>query len=62
MPHSIRLVSTYLNNNYIVKSHELEVTFAACIDKEDSWKLGLVYFVDGMLYSHESNSKVDTSL
>ena len=60
--HSTRLVSTYLNDNIIVKAHELEVAFVACTDKEDSWKHGLVYFVDGMLYSHESNSKVDISL
>ena len=52
VPHSIRLVSTYLNHSSIVKS----------IDKEDSRNLGLVYFVNGVLYSHNSNSKVDMSL
>ena len=46
VPHNIRRVSTHLNNNIIVKSHELEAAFTACKDKEDAWKLGLVYFID----------------
>ena len=62
VPHSTRLVSTHLNNNSIAKSYELEATFTGCTDKEDAWKLGLVYFIDGVLYSHEPNSKVDMYL
>ena len=46
VPYSTRLVSTYLSDNIIVKSHELEVAFVACNDKYDAWKLGLVYFID----------------
>ena len=62
VPHKTRLVSTHLNNNSIVKSHELKVAFTACSDKEDALKLGLVYFIDGVLYLHEPNSKVDMYL
>ena len=58
MPHSTRLVSTHINNNSKVKSHELEDTFTSCTDKEDAWKCGLLYFIDGVLHSHEPNSKV----
>ena len=57
-----RLVSTHLNNSSIVKSHELEVVFTTCKDEEDAWKLSLVYFINGILYSHEPNSKVDMYL
>ena len=60
--HSTRLISTYLNDSNIVKSHELEAAFVACSDKDDAWKLDLVYFVDGVLYSHKSNLKVEMSL
>ena len=62
MPDNTRLVSTHLNNSSIVRSQELEVVFVACNDKEDAWKLGLVHFVDGVLYSHDANSKVDMYL
>ena len=62
MPHNTRLVSTYLNDNSIVKSHELEVVFTACNDKDDVWKLGLVYFIHGVLYSHDPNLKVEIYL
>ena len=48
VPHSTRLVSTYLNDNSIVKSHKLEVVFTACSDNDDACKLGLVYFIDGV--------------
>ena len=58
VPHSTRLVSTYLNDSSIVKSYELEAAFLTCSDKDDAWKLDLVYFVDGLLYSHESNCKI----
>ena len=40
-PYSISLVFTYLNEKIIVKSHELEATFDACTNMEDSWKLRL---------------------
>ena len=62
--YSTRLVFACLNDSSIVKSHELEATFVACSDNDDAWKLGLVYFIDGVLYSHshEPNSKVETSL
>ena len=59
---NIRLISTYLNNSNIVRFHELEDAFAACNDKEDPWKLDLVYFVDGILYSHDGNYNVDIYL
>ena len=62
VPHSTRLVSTYLNDSNIVKSHELEVAFSACNDKDDAWKLDLVYFLDCVLYSHEPNLKVEMHL
>ena len=62
VPHSTMLVSTYLNDDNIVTSYELEVALVACSDKDDARKLGLVYFVDGILYSHESNLKVKMSL
>ena len=62
VPHNTRLVFTHLNSNSVVKSHELEATFTACTDNEDAWKLGLVYFIDGVLYSHKPNSKVDMYL
>ena len=62
VPDYSRLVSTYLNNSSIVRSQELEDAFVACNDKEDAWKLGLVHFVDGVLYSHNANSKVDLYL
>ena len=62
MSHSRRLVSIYLNDNSLVKSHEVEVAFRACNDKEDSWKFEIVYFIDSMLFSHKANSKVEMSL
>ena len=62
LPHSTRLISTNLNDDIIVKWHELKAAFVICTDKKDLWKLGLVYFVDRVLYSHEPNSKVDLSL
>ena len=62
VPHNTRLVSTHLNNNNIVRSHELEAAFTACKDKENAWKLDLVNFVNGVLYSHDPNSKVDIYL
>ena len=62
MPYNIRLVSAHLNNNSIVRSIELDDAFATCTNKEDGWKLGLVYFVDRVLYSHDANSKVDMYL
>ena len=61
-PHSTRLISTYLNDSSLVRSHELEVGFITCNDKEDAWKLILVYFIDDVLYSHEANAKVEMSL
>ena len=36
MPHSTRLVPTYLKDNSIVKSHEFEAAFSACNDKDDA--------------------------
>ena len=54
-----RLVHKYLNKNSSVRSQELESAFASCSDKEYAWKLGLVYFVGGVLYSHDANAKVD---
>ena len=62
VPHSARLVSPHLNYSSIVKSHELEVAFTGCTDKEDAWKLELMYFINGVLYSHKPNSKVDMYL
>ena len=62
MLENTRLVFKYLNNNNSVRSHELESTFASCLDKEDAWKLGLVHFIDGVLYSHDANDKVDMYL
>ena len=62
VPHNTKLVSTHLSNNNIVKSHELEAIFTAFKDKEAARKLGLVHFVDGVLYSHDPNSKVDIYL
>ena len=62
MSRNTRLVSTHLNNNNIARSYELEATFTAFKDKEDLWKLGLVHFVDGVLYSHDPNSQVDMYL
>ena len=37
----------------------MEVAFTGCSGKDDAWNLALVYFIDGVLYSHEPNSKVD---
>ena len=62
MPHRTRLISTYLNDSNIVKSHELEAAFSLLNDKDDAWKLGLVYFIDGVFYSHQPNSKVEMYL
>ena len=62
VPYSTKLISTYLNDNSITKSHELEVAFTGCSDKDDAWKLGLVYFIDGVFYLHKLNSKVDIYL
>ena len=63
MPNKSRLISTHLNNNNsTVRSHELEADFSTCKDKEDVWKLSLVHFVDGVLYSNDANSKVDMYL
>ena len=45
VPYSTRLAPTHLNNSNIVKSHELEATFIGCTDKEDAWKLGLLYLL-----------------
>ena len=56
VPHNTRLVSTHLNNSSIVKSHELEIALTLCKDKEDAWKFSFVYFIDDVMYSHESNS------
>ena len=60
--HSTCLVSTYFNDSSIVRSYELKAGFFACNNKEDAWKLGLVYFVDGVLYSHKENAKVEMYL
>ena len=57
VPKNIRLVDKYLNNSSNVRSQELELAFAGCSDKEDAWKLGLVHFVDGVLYSYDANAK-----
>ena len=62
MPHSIRPVKTYLNDNILVRSQELEDAFGGFTNKKDAWKSRLVYFVDGMLYPHESCSKVEMDL
>ena len=62
MPNNPRLVDKYLNSNSIVRSHKLESAFLGCNDKEDAWKLGLVHFVDGVLYSQDANAKVDMYL
>ena len=62
VPDNTRLVSTHLKNSSIVRSYELEAAFAACNNKDDAWKLSLVHFVDGVLYSHDANSKVDMYL
>ena len=62
VPHSTRLVSTYLNDNSVIKFHELEATFLAYSDREDSWKFRLGYFIDGVLFSYEANSKVEMLL
>ena len=61
-PHSTRLVSTYLNDTSIVNTYALQATSAICTNKEDSWKLGLVCFIDSVLYSHEFNFKMDMLL
>ena len=57
-----RLVFEYLNNSSNVRSHELKAAFAGCLDQEDAWKLGMVHFVNGPLYLHDSNAKVDMYL
>ena len=57
-----KLVHKYLNNNSNVRSQELELAFAGCSDKEDAWNLGLVHFVDGVLYSHDVNATIDMYL
>ena len=62
VPNSTRLMKTYLNNNASVRSQELDDAFIGCIDEEDAWKLGLCYFVDGVLYANESQTKVDMYL
>ena len=34
----------------------MEDAFIGCMDEEDTWKLILCYFVDGVLYENESLS------
>ncbi|PON78035.1 Ulp1 protease family, C-terminal catalytic domain containing protein [Parasponia andersonii] len=58
MSSSMRLMETYLNNVTNVRSGELEAIFLNCEDKEDVWKLGLCYLVDGLLMAQESNTKI----
>ncbi|PON50136.1 hypothetical protein TorRG33x02_315590 [Trema orientale] len=55
---SMRLRETYLNNEANVRSGELEAAFLNCEEKEDIWKLGLCYLVDGLLMAHESSTKI----
>ncbi|PON87226.1 hypothetical protein TorRG33x02_170030 [Trema orientale] len=53
MSGSTRLRETYLNNEAMVRSGELEVAFLNCEEKEDVWKLGLCYLVDGVLMEQD---------
>ena len=59
VPHSTRLAKTYLNDNASVRSQELNDAFIGCIEEEDAWKLGLCYFVDGVLHANVSQTKAD---
>ncbi|PON34685.1 hypothetical protein PanWU01x14_342370 [Parasponia andersonii] len=58
MSSSMRLRETYLNNTANVRSGELEAAFLNCEEKEDVWKLGLCYSVDGLLMTQESSTKI----
>lgn len=58
MTTSMRLRETYLNNEANVRSGELEAAFVNCEEKEDVWKLGLCYLVDGLLMAQESSTKI----
>ncbi|PON62407.1 Ulp1 protease family, C-terminal catalytic domain containing protein [Parasponia andersonii] len=58
MSSSMRLRETYLNNAANVRSCELEAAFLNCEEKEDVWKLGLCYLVDGLLMAQESSTKI----
>ncbi|PON51358.1 hypothetical protein PanWU01x14_217250, partial [Parasponia andersonii] len=58
MSSSMRLRETYLNNAAFVRSGELEAAFLNCEEKEDVWKLGLCYLVDGLLMAQESSTKI----
>ncbi|PON34062.1 hypothetical protein PanWU01x14_347620 [Parasponia andersonii] len=58
MSSSMRLRETYLNNAANMRSGELEAAFLNCEEKEDVWKLGLCYLVDGLLMVQESSTKI----
>ncbi|PON59636.1 LOW QUALITY PROTEIN: hypothetical protein PanWU01x14_158480 [Parasponia andersonii] len=58
MSSSIRLRETYLNNAANMRSSELEAAFLNYEEKEDVWKLGLCYLVDGLLMAQESSTKI----
>ncbi|PON93430.1 hypothetical protein TorRG33x02_107080 [Trema orientale] len=57
MSGSTRLRETYLNNEAVVRSGELKAAFLNCEEKEDVWKLGLCYLVDGLLMAQELATK-----
>ncbi|PON36494.1 hypothetical protein PanWU01x14_328030 [Parasponia andersonii] len=58
MSSSMRLRETHLNNEANVRFCELDTSFLNCEEKEDVWKLGLCYLVDGLLMAHESSTKI----
>ena len=62
MSASTRLRETYLNNEAMVRSGELEAAFVNCEEKEDVWKLGLCYLVDGLLMAQESGTKIQMDM
>ena len=57
-----RLLSQYLNNAQRVYLSDLESAFVQCPDVEDTWKLGLCYFVSTVIMAQEPKTQLDQRL
>ena len=56
------LVVKYFKGNMLIRVSDLESSFLACPDKEDSWKMGLVLLVCQYLFSLDPRKFVNTKI
>lgn len=57
-----RLVELYFEGANRILSSKLEEVFKACKDVEDTWKLGLCFLVDSVLYGNEPVAAIEKDL